>query len=152
MLFRSVPTGPLTITVPSAGDGVGFQAVVTRDGLGHVADISVPGVGVTDLRAGEQAWTIGVSLTDFTVAGKTISADGATYKIGNREGAGLKVVDMVDEFRLVTPTDEEPAIVGFTSPLVSGNNSATWDASVSIDVLAEATVGTYTATLTHSVS
>jgi hypothetical protein len=107
-------------------------------------------VVVTDNRAALAAvWTAVASSTDFTTgagtANETIPAADATYTPGAITTTGG-----------ITATGTTITLSGTPQTVVtasgSGNNTASWDPTIAVAVPAAAVGGTYTATLTQSVS
>ncbi|WP_427174704.1 hypothetical protein [Arthrobacter sp. 92] len=140
-----------TVVVPSGSLelGSGTTAVV----LGTVTPgtstmTALPGLTVKDNRAGTAGWTASVVVTDFTgrATGTSLSAAGATYAPLQASTAGTATV---------TPssaTDLRAPKVVQTATGVSGNNSATWTASLIVSVPPDTIADTYNATLTYSLS
>jgi hypothetical protein len=102
--------------------------------------------------AGEAGWTATVSVTTFTTSGKTaaetIPAGNGTYLIsGLVATTGSATCTTAPSTTLaLTP---KPVV---TASSVAGNNSATWNPRINVQIPAGAVTGTYTATITHSVS
>jgi hypothetical protein len=106
---------------------------------------------VTDDRPGS-AWTATVSATDFitgiAAATHTIPPGAATYFINDLDATTGNA----------TFTSTSPTILSGTSQNVvtasgaTGDTSASWDPIIQVSVPATAVAGTYTATITHSVS
>ena len=150
----AVPNNGMSISVENAPAKVDF----VFDGVGNdgSAEISVPGVTVTDLRAGELGWAVSVDLANFSnEAGKEISTAGAAYTAGNPNILGKTGIHKWGEnvkFVAATPAGEpNRAADAVTVESVTGNNTATWDAVLRIPVPSTVLAGTYAATLTHSV-
>jgi hypothetical protein len=138
----------LSITVPAGPVDLGTYA--------HSADaITVSGqlgtVEVNDTRDGSPAlgWVVTVSSTALTApSAAAIPASAVSYSSGliaQIRGSG-------------TYTDDEPsnlttAVPAVTATQIAGDNAeVTWDPTLSIIVPAGAAGGTYTLTITHSVS
>ncbi len=141
----AVITGTLSISAPA---GAGLGSITT----GGTATTSLGTVTVTDNRALPGAsWTATVSSTDFTntlTPADLIQAGSASYLINT-----LATTTGSAAF---TPT---PATVlsGSPQPIVTatsanGDNTATWNPQIQVSVPSTAITGTYTATITHSVS
>jgi hypothetical protein len=142
----TVTNGALTISVPiSVNLGSGNPGTT-------IGPTAFGPVTVTDNRASLTAsWTATVSSTDFlTGAGtpaETIPAGDATYTTDAVSTTG-KIT--------VTPT---PSVILSGSPQTVvagsagvGDNSATWDPTITIAVPSAAVAGLYTGTVMHSVS
>jgi hypothetical protein len=105
-----------------------------------------------DTRGFGAGWTATVSSTDFTTGGgspaETIPASDATYGITGLAGAtGLAIFTNVIAVSL---SGSPQAVVSAST--VNGNTAVTWDPTIQVAVPAGAIGGTYTATITHSVS
>jgi len=106
---------------------------------------------VTDDRALLSAsWTVTVASTDFTTGGgtaaETIPATDLGYDPGSITTTGV-----------ITATGTPVTLSGTAQPTVTGtagvgDNTATWDPTLSVAVPASATGGLYTGTVTDSVS
>lgn len=134
-----VPAGALSISAP----GTANLGTVTPGGNTSVA---LTGVQVTDNRAGVTGWSATVTLTDL-VGGNTatvIPAAAATYTPAAATVTGTATVAET----LASDLSTAKAIQEATA--VSGNNTATWNANLSVLAPAGALADTYTATLTHS--
>ena len=140
----AVTSGALTMTSPTAAD-LGSGAPGT-DISGEVGTTTV-----TDDRALLSAsWNADASATDFTTAGGTtpeiIPATDVDYAPGTITTTGTITA---------TPTeitlDGEPQTV-VTGTAGVGNNTASWSPTMAVAVPAQAVNGTYTGTLTQSVS
>lgn len=149
----AAPTAADTaVTVVISGGDLTMSAPTTA-GLGTVAPgilASVPlaAVNVTDTRAGVLGWQAQVTMGNLvggTNPAHVILASAATYTpgvavvigdalVGNSEATGLAAATTVQE-----------------ATNVVGNNDATWDATLSIQVPTNALADSYSATLTHSV-
>jgi hypothetical protein len=136
----TVTSGALTLSVPvSASLGSGAPGTVISAPIGPCT--------VTDNRALVSAsWTVTAAGTDFASGGSTIAATAATYTPGTVTTTGTITV---------TPTNitlsNSPQTV-LTGSGGVGDNTASWNPAVSVSVPASAVGGTYTGTLTQSVS
>jgi large repetitive protein len=137
--------GPLSITAPAnAALGAATPGGTIQNNLGTIQ--------VTDGRGFGADWTASVSSTDFTTGGgsptETIPASDATYTI-----TGLATATGPAAFTNVTTVDlsgTPQTVVSATN--VEGDTAVTWDPEIHIAVPAGAIGGTYSATITHSVS
>lgn len=149
----AVPNNGMSISVKSAPAHVDF----VFDGVGKdgSATISIPGVTVQDLRAGELGWAVSVELGNFrNAAGKEISTATAAYTASNTGIVGLTSIPVWGSertFSEAAPEGVNRAAGVVTVESVTGNNEASWDAILSIPVPSTVLAGTYAATLTHSV-
>lgn len=129
------------------------NAAVDLGTVGEVVAQTVTGslgnVTVTDNRgAAIVAWTASVASTDFTNGTTTIDGDATVYTTGLvTQDSGTAVGVPV-----VTVVGTKTAPVAVVVATGSGSNQSTWTPTVSVVVPPNATVGTYTATITHSIS
>ena len=114
---------------------------------GTDAFITLGATAVTDNRAGTAGWSASVVLSDFTGAATRarLSATGTAYTPAAAVATGAITVTAS------TATDPTTPKVIQTATNVAGNNTATWNAGLSVHVPAEAVADVYTATLTYSV-
>jgi hypothetical protein len=140
----SVTSGALSMTAPAtAALGSGAPGTTITGALGAVA--------VTDDRALLTAsWTATASSTDWTTGGgtpaETIPATDVGYDPGSITTTGT-----------ITATGTPITLASAAAPVVTGtsgvgNNTASWNPAIAVAVPAAAVGGTYTATLTQSVS
>ena len=145
---------------PTIDSGPGAHNL-TPDGTPHYSsNVGAPGstisgplgtVTVTDTRALHSAsWTVTASSTNFTTGtatpAETIPAGDATYHTGTIATTGTITTTPSD---ITLSNSPQTVVVGSSG---SGDNTASWDPTVSVAVPAAAVNGTYTATLTHSVT
>ncbi|WP_214958507.1 hypothetical protein [Arthrobacter sp. ISL-48] len=142
----------LTTIVISSGS-LGFSSAPASASLGLVdpgttASITLYGNQVSDSRAGISGWSAFVVFTDFRgdATGSTLPSAGATY---NPAAATTTGTATVTASTATNPTT--PRIVQ-TATGLSGNNTATWNADLTVPVPNDVVVDSYTATLTYSVS
>lgn len=140
----SVDSGALTTSAPvSASLGSGNPGTTIVGALGAVT--------VTDDRALlDASWTTTSSSTDFTTGGatpaETIPATDVGYDPGSITTTGT-----------ITATGTPITLSGTSAPVVTGSagvgdNTASWNPAISVAVPAAAVGGTYTGTVTDSVS
>lgn len=141
-----VVTGVLSITAPaSAGLGATAPGGTVSAGLGTVQ--------VTDNRGSlAVSWTATVSSTSYTTGGgtaaETIPVPDARYLIsGFTATTGSATFTPTPVTQMSTAAQ---AVVTATN--VAGSNSASWNPVVQVAVPGAAVAGTYSATITHSVS
>ena len=140
----AVTSGALTMTAPAAAD-LGSGAPGT-DITGEVGTTTV-----TDDRALLSAsWNATASSTDFTTAGGTtpeiIPATDVDYAPGTITTTGGITATPHD----ITLDHEPQLVVAGTAGV--GNNTASWNPTLTVHVPVQAVTGTYTGTLTQSVS
>lgn len=140
-----VPVGEIGISAPTS-------APLSSLTPGGTASAAVSGVTVTDNRAGEAGWVVQVVLSDFV--GVTpldasqpnkISASLASYAPGVAAETGTSTVAATTQSNLSVVKTVQ------TATGVVGNNTAAWDATLSVTAPTDALADTYTAKLTHSV-
>jgi hypothetical protein len=140
----TVTSGALTMTAPTdANLGSGPPGTVLSNTLGDVT--------VTDDRALLAAsWNAVASSTSFVTgagtAAETIPASDATYSPGAITTTGT----ITATASTITLSGSAQLIVAGTAGV--GDNTATWDPTEALSVPGSAVVGTYTSTLTESVS
>ena len=140
----TVNSGALSMSVPAAASlGSGGPGTTINGVLGPVT--------VTDARALLSAsWTVTVSSTDFTTGGATPSETIPSTDVGYDPGA-------ITTTGTITATGTPLTLSATATPTVTGtagvgDNTASWDPSVSVAVPASSVGGVYTGTVTHSVS
>jgi hypothetical protein len=146
----TVTAGALSITVPASVDlGSGAAGTQITGNMGPVT--------VTDARGALVAtWTATVSSTNFTTGGgtpaETISNANVLYWSGPATSTtGVGVFTPGQLTALLAQSLNVPR-TAFTLTAGVGNNSATWNPGLIVNVPAGAVAGTYTGTVTHSVA
>jgi hypothetical protein len=140
----SVTSGALTMTAPATANlGSGAPGTTISGPLGTVT--------VNDARALLTAsWTATVSSTTWVTGGGTgaevIQPQAATYAPGTVTTTGTI---SVNPQTVTLSTSPQPVV---TASSGTGNNTASWDPTISIAVPPAAVNGTYTATVVHSVT
>lgn len=141
--FEITAAGGLAINAPTSADlgSVESGSLLVSGTLGEVS--------VTDERGDILGnWTATAASTDFAHEGTDRSFDvpalNATYVTGVVDSTGLGVT--AGAGGALGAAAVAAARVG------SGNNTASWDPTVNVVLPPDAVVGTYTATITHSVS
>ena len=134
----TVTSGALSLGVPaSANLGSGAPGTTISAAIGPVI--------LTDDRAlASASWSVTAAETDFTNGGQTIPASDASYEVGSVTTTGTITVTATNA------TLENPAQDVVTGTAGVGNNTATWDPVVAVNVPAGAAAGVYTGTLSHS--
>jgi hypothetical protein len=141
----TITGGTLAITVPAAAGNIGTRADTVGGGtisgpLGQVA--------VLDARsaAAGSGWVASVISTAFTPpAGPAIPASAVGYTAGPITKVGTATYTAQDPQDL---TGVAPAV---TATGITGDNSATWNPTISVTVPGGMAAGVYAATITHSV-
>lgn len=140
----TVEGGVLSVTAPAdagtLGASVGSDGATISGRLGQVH--------VEDSRnaADGASWVASVTTTDFAASsGPGLPAAGVGYVVGDVATTGTATLTAHD------PDDLSGTVAVLTATEVAGDNSATWDPTITVAVPDGATAGTYTATITHSV-
>ena len=139
----TITPGVLSITVPTG-------ASLSTGVPGANSTATLTATKVTDERAGTVNWTATVALpvlTGNTLTTQTIPTTGATYLAGTATLTGSPTVTTP-----ATVTDVSTAKTSQVTTAVSGNNSASWTATLTVPIPAQVLADTYTGTLTQSVS
>jgi hypothetical protein len=138
--------GSLAISVPASAN-LGSAATGSLTLSGHLGSMTV-----TDTRGALVAtWTATVASTNFTTGGasanETVSKTNVAYLSGvssATSGTGSFVAGLVPS--LVTSGTAGAWASG------AGNNSATWDPTLTLTLLGSQVAGLYSGTITHSVA
>jgi hypothetical protein len=133
--------GALSISVPtSANLGTTAVSTTTQTVTGLLGNVVV-----SDLRGGTLGWVATAISTNFTGSnGGTISVGAMTYTPGTAVVVGVATPSSLTGMGATSAVQ--------TATAASGPNTATWDPSIGVPIPAGALAGTYTATITHSVS
>ncbi|MEV7153476.1 hypothetical protein AB0N77_02455 [Streptomyces misionensis] len=136
----TVTSGALTLSVPaSANLGSGAPGTQISALLGPVT--------VTDDRALVSAsWTVTAAETVFTNGSATVPATDATYAPGSVTTTGTITVTPTN----VTLSNSPQVVVTGTAGV--GDNTASWNPTIAVNVPPSAVGGNYTGTLTQSVA
>lgn len=141
----TVTGGALEISVPTSAGSLGTSAN-TVDG-GTISG-SLGQVQVTDARsaAAGSGWVASVIATAFTPpAGPTIAAANVSYSAGPITKTGTATFTANNPGNL---TGASPAV---TASGITGDNSATWNPTISVHIPGGTVAATYSAVITHSV-
>ena len=140
----TVEAGVLSITVPATA---ALSTVLPGENSTATLDATV----VTDARAGIVNWTATVILPaltgDAVGSTETIITTGATYLAGTATLTGSPT--------LAGPTlktDLSTAKTSQATTAVSGNNSASWTATLTVPIPAQVLADSYSGVMTQSVS
>ncbi|MDP9843902.1 ice-binding family protein [Streptosporangium lutulentum] len=140
------PAGTLSISVPQNADLGSARA--------GSAGVSAPlgEVTVTDTRYGpDTAWIATVSSTTFTTGGATASETIAKSFISYSPGETTDTTGDATFAPGITGSLSS-ARTAFSVSDGTGENSATWNPTITVTLPASVVVGEYTATITHSVA
>ncbi len=146
-----------TATVTITGGVLAISAPTTAGNLGTHANsvsgwtISAPlgQVQVSDARsaAAGSGWVASVIATAFTPpAGPTIAASAVSYTAGPITKVGTATYTAND------PQDLTGVVAAVTATGITGDNSATWNPTITVTVGTGMAAGVYGATITHSVA
>jgi hypothetical protein len=147
----SLTAGSLTVSDPantSLGSAATGTATITAQ-LGHVT--------VTDSRGAlNGTWTATVSSTDFTTGGatssETISKANIDYWSGAATSSSGTAVLLPGQLLVANKQALSASRTAFSASAVIGNNTAVWNPTVIVNVPSAAVAGTYSGTITHSVT
>jgi hypothetical protein len=142
----SITSAGLTITAPGSVSigSVGAGATSISGQIGPVT--------VTDARAALNAsWTATVTGTDFTTGGGTPAETIGNINVSYSPGSATSTTGTA------TFTPGAGGIINvprtaFTATAITGDNSATWNPTLTVTIPAAAVAGTYSGTVTHSVA
>jgi hypothetical protein len=141
----TVQGGFLSITVPTTAGNLG---TVPNSVGGEIITGPLGQVQVTDARsaAAGSGWVASVISTAFTPpAGPAIAASAVGYTAGTITKVGTATYTANDPGNL---TGVSPAV---TATGITGDNSATWNPTISVAIPGGMAAGVYSATITHSV-
>ena len=165
-------TGLVVVAAPAdAGQGVTFTLTAGALTVSDPADKSLGSVAtgtaslsttlgattVTDNRGALLGtWTATVSATDFTTgtatADETIAKSQVDYYSGPATAFSGTAVLVPGQLAVLLKEDLGAARTAFSATGVVGNNSATWVPTVVVNIPSDAVAGTYSGTITHSVT
>jgi len=146
--FSVTTSGTLSMTVPASTVALGTSAAPGGTAGGLLGTVSV-----ADNRDIDSAsWTVSVADTDFITGTGTgnslIPAAAASYTVG--------ALAVVNGTAVVASTGAIPlsttAVPVVSETLYNGINDASWDPTIGIVVPSTAVAGTYTGTITHSLT
>lgn len=145
------PPAATPVTVEVTGGDLDISAPVGSVDLGSVSgsvttqtvNHALGAVMVTDLRAGILGWVTSAGSTAFTGAG-AIPASAMAYVPGVATTTGITAVVPTSLISMATPGTVQTAVA-------TGDNTATWNPSITVTIPAGAVAGTYNAAITHSV-
>jgi len=130
---------------------------VATDG-GTTAAAQLGGVTVTDNRGALAAtWTASVASTDFAIGGspsaeQIIAKANASYWSGAQTAFTGTAVNVPGQLTVADKVMLDTLRTAFTASATVGNNSVTWNPTVNVVIPAQAVVGAYSGTITHSIA
>jgi hypothetical protein len=137
--------GSLSISVPTDAGNLGTR---TNTVLGGTISGSLGQVRVDDARgaAAGSGWVASVISTAFTpLTGATIGAAAVGYVAGPITKVGTATYTAND------PPNLTGAVPAVTATGITGDNSATWNPTITIAIAGGKPAGVYSGTITHSV-
>lgn len=156
LLAAPAQAADTTVTFNLAGGSLGISAPGTADlGSAAAGAASLAGqlgaVTVTDNRGAAAAtWTASVESTVFTTGGGTGPETVARNKLAYSPGATTASSPATGTF--VPAAGLLGGVLPAYTGAAVGNNSATWNPTLTIDLSAQKIAGAYSGTVTHSVS
>lgn len=135
----------LTISLPTTPADLGSHPNRMN---GSVVSGPLGAVQVIDERgsAAGAGWVVTVTCTAFsTSGGQLIPASAVGYAVGSIGQTGTAT------FTANNPNNLTAVVPALTATAITGNNTATWNPTLTLAIPGGATLGTYTATVTHSV-
>jgi hypothetical protein len=144
--------GSLNISVPTGTVNLGSISNTATSITGQLGTVTVS--DNRGLLGG--AWTSSVSASKFTTGGgtaaETIPQTGVTYWSGAATAtSGLGSI-LAGQLTAVNEVVIGTVQTAFTGGALIGNNAASWNPTMTIAIPAGAIAGTYTGTVTHTVS
>ncbi len=133
--------GALSVTVASSAN-LGTVVTGTASVSGTLGDVSV-----NDQRGGTTAWSVDGSTSRFVNGVVRADNGSVTYNTGLIMSTGTSVIANSGNQSLTAVPSK---VAGPTS--VVGNNTAQWNPTLTVGLRSDTTVGTYTGTITTSVS
>jgi len=108
---------------------------------------SLGAVDVTDARGGTLGWTTSATSTVFSRTGGGTTSTAVSYNSGAVTKTGTVTTASTGATPLIAVA--APVVMG---TLVTGNNTANWNPTLTVTLPADALAGTYTGTVNTSVS
>jgi hypothetical protein len=142
----TVTGGALSITVPTDAGNLGTRADSV---LGGIISGPLGVVQVNDARsaAAGSGWVVSVISSAFTPpSGPAIAASAVSYTAGTITKVGTATYTAND------PVNLTGVAAAVTATGITGDNSATWNPTITVTVPGGAAAGVYSATITHSVA
>ena len=159
---RAATTGDTTTTFTLTAGNLAITAPASAS-LGSVAtgtgttSAQLGSVSVTDGRGALLgSWTTSVSSTDFTTGGatanETITKASADYWSGAATATTGTGTFTPGQLLALNKQALSSSRTAFSATVVIGNNTASWNPTMVINVPAAAVAGVYSGTVTHSVA
>ena len=150
--FTITAAGGLAVTAPES-KALGSAA----SGATSLAGVQLGAVAVTDSRGALLGtWTASVTSSDFTTGAasenETIGKANASYWSGAATASSGTAVFLPGQAADLNKVTMDVSRTAFSASAIVGNNSATWNPTVSMAIPATAVAGSYSGTITHSVA
>jgi hypothetical protein len=143
----SADTTDVTFTLEGGGLSVSVQPTATWGEKGASGSTSMSGslgeVKVTDTRGGTAGWSVGAATSTFTDG--TTTATAVSYNPGLPALTGVVVPVPALPKTLTASSTEVMSATG-----VVGNNTVTWNPTLTVTLPSSSTAGKYTGTITTS--
>jgi hypothetical protein len=141
----TVTGGTLSISAPPAAGNLGSRANTVAGGTISGA-LGVVQVNDARSAAAGSGWVASVISTAFIPpSGTAIAASAVSYSAGTITKTGTAT------FTANNPNDLTGVVPAVTATGITGDNSATWNPSITVAVPGGFAAGVYSATITHSV-
>lgn len=150
-------TTTTTFTLTGAGLGVSVPALAdlsssTNIGITQLSS-QLGAVTVADNRGALAAsWTATVSSTDFKIGAGGAHKEIAKGNVSYASGAATASTGLGVDVPSLVPMTLDQDRTAFQHTGVIGTQSTTWNPTITVSVPADATAGTYSGTITHSVA
>jgi hypothetical protein len=145
----ALTAGAISITVPASTVALGTAAAGASSLSGSLGSVSV-----TDARGALPAvWTATVTSTPFTTGGATANETVAAAAIGYASGLVSSTgIGVFTGSGTVTPAAIGTGVAGVALTAGIGNNTASWNPTITFTLGASQVAGTYSGTITHSLT
>jgi hypothetical protein len=136
--------GSLSITAPTTVDLGSITIGAASSISASLGTVTVNSSGVLS------SWAASVTSTGFTNGTTTIPPGSITYTAGPASATGVSLIfpGVAGPLSATTPLTAQTATVSISL----GTTTASWNPGIQVTLPASVTVGTYTATITHSVA
>jgi hypothetical protein len=151
-----------TTTFTLSGGSLSINAPASKSlGSGATGSASLAAqlgtVTVTDARGATLgSWTASVASSDFTTGGattnETITKGNATYWSGAATASSGVGTFTPGQLLSANAQALSGSLTAYSATVVVGNNSVSWNPTLTINVPAAAVAGDYSGTITHSVA
>lgn len=144
--------GALSVSSP-ASSALGSAAT----GATSTTPALLGSVVATDARGAlAGSWTASVTSSDYTTgagsANETIAKANADYWSGAATASTGTAVRVPGQLTALLKQTLATSITGFSASATVGNNTTTWNPTVSVTIPPQAVIGAYSGTITHSIA